>query len=414
MQTTEVTDGIYCLTANIGCDILFEGIWPLPQGASMNSYVVKGKDVAIVDGVCAGGGEPKLFFAELEKLGVKVEDVRYVVVNHTEPDHSGWLKALAERNKKFEMVITAKGAEMAKGFYGLEDISTRVVKSGDSLDLGNGKQLIFQEIPNVHWPDTMVSFEPSTGTLLCCDAFGTFGALEDKIYDDQLGEEQLQAYEEEGLRYYANIVAKFSMAVNKAIDKVKALDVRIVAPGHGPIWRSDPQRIVRLYEWFAAYAKGPAKPQVTVLWSTMYGNTGRTVEPLVEGITSEGVEAVVYQVPQTHISEILASAWESTGIALAMPTYEFQMFPPMATIIDELGRKTVKNKLALRVGSFSWSGGAQRELDEIMERRKMGWQFLEPVEFQGAPGEEDLELVRQRGRELARKVKEAALAELPA
>jgi anaerobic nitric oxide reductase flavorubredoxin len=409
MHVSEVTDGIFCLSANIGSEILFEGIWPLPEGASMNSYVVKGRDVALIDGVCEWSGHPEALYAQLNEIGVKVEDIRYVVINHTEPDHSGWLRSFLKLNPKSEVLITAKGLELAKAFFGM-DLPCRVVKSGDSVDLGNGKQLIFEEIPNVHWPDTMATFEPSTGTLLCCDAFGSFGALrQGAVYDDQLDEEQLQYFEDEALRYYANIVARFSTSVTRAIDKVAKLDVRIVAPGHGPVWRRDPERIVRLYERFAAYARGPAKPQVTVLWSSMYGNTAKVVEPLVEGIAAEGVKAVVHQVPQTHISDILASAWESTGIVLAMPTYEYKMFPPMAAVIDELGRKTVKGKLALRVGSFGWSGGAQKELEEIIERQKMDWTFLESVEFQGYPSEENLQLIRQRANELARQVKEKAL-----
>lgn len=413
MQTSEVADGIFCLSANIGPEVLFEGIWPMPHGASMNSYLVKGREVALIDGVCDWDGTPEALYAELDRIGVKVEDIRYVVMNHTEPDHSGWFKSFLSLAGDFEVLITARGAEIAKAFYG-PDIPVRVVKSGDSVDLGNGKQLVFEEIPNVHWPDTMVTYEPSTGTLLCCDAFGTFGAIDGALYDDQLDEARLQFYEREGLRYYANIVARFSSAVTKAIEKVKGLDVRIIAPGHGPVWRRDPQRIIRLYERFVSYSKGPARPLVTVLWGSMYGNTKKAVAPLLEGIAAEGVESVVYQVPQSHIGDILTSAWESTGVALAMPTYEFLMFPPMAMVLDELGRKQVKGKLALRTGSFSWSGGAQREMEEIVERQKMGWRFLEPVEFRGAPRPEDLQMIRSRGQELARQVKAVALADSPA
>jgi flavorubredoxin len=408
MKASPVADGIFRLSANIGSDVLFEGIWPLPNGASMNSYLVKGRDVAIIDGVCDWDGVPATLYAQLDELGVKVGDIRYVVINHTEPDHTGWLRTFATMTNDFEVLITAKGMELAKAFYGL-DVPFRVVKSGDSIDLGNGKQLVFEEIPNVHWPDTMVTFEPSSGTLFCCDAFGTFGAIDGAPYDDQLDEQQLAFFEREALRYYANIVGRFSTPVNSAIAKVKKLPLRIVAPGHGPVWRRDPGRIVGLYERLASYAKGPAKPLVMVLWGSMYGNTEKTVAPLLEGIADEGVESVVYQVPQSHIGDILASAWEATGIALAMPTYEYQMFPPMAVILDELGRKHVKGKLALRVGSFGWSGGAQKELDEIIEHRKMGWQFFDPVEFRGAPGAEVLKLIRQRGRELARRVRETAL-----
>jgi len=408
MRASEVTDGIFRLSANIGSDILFEGIWPLPHGAAMNSYIVKGREVAIVDGVCGWDGVPETLYAQMEQIGVDVKDIRYVIINHTEPDHTGWLKSFQEITRDFEVVITQKGLDLAKAFYSL-DVKFRTVASGDGIDLGNGRKLVFEETPNVHWPDTMVTFEPSTGTLMPCDAFGTFGAIGEAPCDDQLDESQLRFFEMEALRYYANIVARFSPSVIRAIEKVKGLDVRIIAPGHGPIWRKDPRRIVRLYERFAAFAKGPAEPIVTVLWGTMYGNTGQAVPPVVDGIVSEGVEAVVHQAPQTHISDILASAWKSTGIVLAMPTYEYKMFPPMAMVVDELGRKSVKGKLALRLGSFGWSGGAQAELDEIIERHKMGWRFLEQVEFKGAASAEQLELLYLRGKELARQVKEAAL-----
>jgi len=409
MNASRVADGIFRLSANIGSEILFEGMWLLPHGASMNSYLVKGEQAAIIDGVCDWDGVPETLYAQLDEVGMNVSDIRYVIINHTEPDHTGWLRSFSALTGDFEVLITARGLELAKAFYDLE-VPFRVVKSGDSVDLGGGRQLVFKEIPNVHWPDTMVTFEPATGTLFSCDAFGTFGAINGAPYDEQLDAMQLQFYEKEALRYYANIVARFSQPTLAAIAKVRQLPVRIIAPGHGPVWRRDPGFIIDLYERLASYGKGPAKPKVTLLWGSMYGNTEKTVAPLLEGLAAEGVETAVHQVPQTHIGTILASVWESTGVALAMPTYEYQMFPPMAAVIDELGRKQVRNKLALRVGSFGWSGGAQRELDEIVARQKMHWQFLEPVEFRGAPAAEELELIRRRARELARQVKAAALA----
>lgn len=409
MNASRVAEGIFRLSANIGSEILFEGMWLLPHGASMNSYLVKGDQAAIIDGVCDWDGVPETLYAQLDEVGMNVSDIRYVIINHTEPDHTGWLRSFSALTGDFEVLITARGLELAKAFYDLE-VPFRVVKSGDSVDLGGGRQLVFEEIPNVHWPDTMVTFEPATGTLFSCDAFGTFGAINGAPYDEQLDEMQLRFFENEALRYYANIVARFSQPTLAAIAKVRKLPVRIIAPGHGPVWRRDPGFIIDLYERLASYGKGPAKPKVTLLWGSMYGNTEKTVAPLLEGLAAEGVETAVHQVPQTHIGTILASVWESTGIALAMPTYEYQMFPPMAAVLDELGRKQVRNKLALRVGSFGWSGGAQRELEEIVARQKMHWQFLEPVEFRGAPAAEELELIRRRARELVRQVKAAALA----
>ena len=409
MQASKVTGKIFRLSANIGSDVLFEGIWPLPHGCSMNSYVVKGREVAIVDGVCDWDGVPETLFDQMNQIGVDVKDVRYVIINHTEPDHTGWIKAFQKITDNFEVVITQKGKALAEAFFGL-DVKYRTVCSGETIDLGDGMKLRFEETPNLHWPDTMVTFEESTGTLMPCDAFGGYGSIGTSPYDDQLEEDQLRFFEEEALRYYANIVCRFSPSVTRAIKKLEGLDIRVVAPGHGLVWRRDPQRIISLYERFASYLAGPAEPVVTVLWGSMYGNTEKAVAPLLEGIASQGVQAIVHQVPQSHISEIMSSVWRSTGVVLAMPTYEYKMFPPMAAVLDELGRKLMNGKLALRVGSFGWSGGAQRELDEIVERLKMKWQFLEPVEFKGALGAADRVLLVSRGAELARRVKETALA----
>jgi len=159
-----------------------------------------------------------------------------------------------------------------------------------------------------------------------------------------------------------------------------------------------------LVEWdkrYAAYSKGPAKKEITVIWGSMYGNTERGVEQVVKGITSTGMKVNLHRVPDTHYSYIQRDVWNSSGVVVAMPTYEYKMFSPMAVVLDELGRKKALNRKAFRFGSFGWSGGAQKELDEIMERYKMGWEFLEPVEFHGAPSDDDLALIQQRGRELA-------------
>ncbi len=405
MKTTKVADGIYRITAHVDKKTLFEGLWPLPQGVTLNSFIVRGDESAIIDGVCDWDGVPETLYAQLSQMDVRLKDIRYAVLNHLEPDHTGWLSSLRNIHGDFEIVTTKKGAELVTAFYGL-DIPVRIVKSGDTLDLGGGRRLHFMEIPNVHWPETMATYEESTGTLFPCDAFGSFGGDGSIPFDDELDEGDLAFYRGETLRYYANIVARFSNSVLRAIEKLGGIDVRIVAPAHGIVWRRDPGRIIDLYRRYAAYAKGTAEPVVTVIWGSMYGNTERALGPLLEGIESTGVEARAFRVPDRHISDILASAWESTGIVLGMPTYEYHMFPPVAAVLEDLGHKGVVNREAFRFGSYGWSGGAQKELDEIMNRLKMGWSFLDPVEFRGAPLGDDMELIAGRGKELALRVRE--------
>ncbi len=410
MKTTEVTDGVWRLSANIH-DILFEAMWPIPHGFSMNSYIVKGEKVAIIDGVCDWDGVPETLFDQFDQMNVKPEEIDYVIINHMEPDHSGWLKDFKKIRSDFTIVTTKKAKELLEAFFQIDN-NIQIVASGDTLDLGDGRVLAFEEIPNVHWPETMATFDTKSGTLFPCDAFGSFGAISDDApFDDSVSEEDLAFFEHEATRYYANIVGAYSAPAKKAVIKTESLPVKIIAPGHGLVWRKDPQRIVDDYKRYAAYSKGPAKEEITVIWGSMYGNTEQGVEPVVEAIKGEGVKVNVHRVPDTHYSYILRDVWNSSGVVVAMPTYEYKMFSPMAVALDELGRKKAFNRRAFRFGSYGWSGGAQKELDEIIAKYKMGWEFLEPVEFKGAPSEADIETIRRRGAELAVAVKAWVTAE---
>jgi anaerobic nitric oxide reductase flavorubredoxin len=407
MRTTEVSEGIYRLSANVD-NILFEGIWPVPNGIAMNSYIVKGEKTAIIDGICGWDGVPETLLEMLDEIKVDVKDIDYVIINHMEPDHSGWLEMFKKVRPEFTVYASKRAEPLLDAFYRItNDVHT--VSSGDQLDLGNGRVLAFEDIPNVHWPETMATYDTKSKTLFPCDAFGSFGAVSDNApYDDQLNQEQIDYFEQEATRYFANIVAAFSLPTQKAIEKLGGIEIKTIAPGHGIVWRKDPGKIINDYVRYASYSKGPAKPEITVIWGSMYGMTEQGVAPVVEGIESEGVTVHVHRVPETELSYILQSIWQSSGVVLGMPTYEYKMFPPMAAALDEIGKKKVLNRKAFRFGSYGWSGGAQKELDEITERLKMNWDFIEPVEFKGAPTEEDIALLKQRGKELAVKVKEWA------
>lgn len=387
MNTSKVCEGVYQLSINLE-DMLFEGLWEIPNGVSMNSYIVKGEKTAIIDGVCGWDGVPEDFFGLLKDLDIELESIEYVIINHMEPDHTGWISDLRKIHKDFKIVCSKKAVPMLEAFFNhTENIIE--VKDGDTLDLG-GRLLGFTEIPNVHWPETMATFDYETGTLFSCDAFGSYGRVDQGNYDDLLSEETLQWYEEEAVRYYANIVASFSMFVDKAIKKCAELPIKIVAPGHGVVFRENPKRIIEDYARYAQYQKGPAKKEITVLWGSMYGMTEMGVKYALTLLEKEvDIKVNVHRVPETSWGQILKSMWTSTGVVLAMPTYEYQMFPPMAAALEEVGKKKVFNRKAFRMGSYGWSGGAQRELDEIVCKLKMNWDFVDPAEFKGMPDEND-------------------------
>jgi flavorubredoxin len=407
MRAHTISDSVYCLHADIEAPDLFEGIWPIPQGVSLNSYIVRGEKIALIDLIRDWGGAPKQLEDALKDTGVNFDQIDYLILNHLEPDHTGWLREFRQKSPRAEIISTAKGINLVKSFYKVED-GLRAVKDGETLDLGKGKILTFREAPNIHWPETMVTWDGESGTLFTCDAFGSYGTLGDRIFDDEFTRAEHAVFEKECLRYYANIVSSFSAFVERAVEKVSGLDIKCIAPSHGIVWRRDPKTIIARYLKYASYAKAPSTPgasaekEVAVIWGSMYGNTKQGVDAVIRGIVSQGVPCSVHRVPDENVSWILMDAYKSAGLVIAMPTYEYAMFPPMANVLDIFRRKHITGKTVLRIGSWGWVGGAKKDYEAAIEPLK--WTSLESLEWAGAPGEDVLKSLEEKGRELARAV----------
>lgn len=402
MESNRITDGIYHLCSNINNGDLFEGMWPIPDGVSLNSYVVKGEKTAIIDLVDDWDGAPDNLIKQLKSINVELSEIDYIVLNHLEPDHTGWLKGFIQNTNNVQIVTTPKGEKMLRDFFNYEG-SVLVVNDGDTLDLG-GKELTFYHAPFIHWPETMVTYDKESGVLFSCDAFGSYGELGTEAFDDQISEEKHKFYDDESLRYYANIVAGYSLPVIKAIDKINPLDIKVIAPSHGIIWRENPKVIINRYRKFAEYMSGNGEKEVTIIVGSMYGNTKGVLPAVIKGIRSEGIPVHVFNIPEDHISYILSSAWKSKGLVFGMPTYEGRMYPMMSSVIEMFSMKHVWNKEVFRFGSYAWSGGAQRDFDTKTEKLK--WNCIENLEWLGEPTEAEMEKAYEQGKNLALRVKE--------
>ena len=403
MKAYSISDFIYGIHADIETTDLFEGIWPIPQGVSLNSYVVRGEKTALIDLFRDWSDASGQVERALASVGLDFGSADYLILNHLEPDHTGWLREFREKNPRAEILATPKGVNLIKSFYHI-DRGLRAVKDGDTLDLGGGKVLTFFETPNIHWPETMVTWEPLSGTVFSCDAFGSFGALGDKLFDDEFTPEELAFFEKETLRYYANIVSSFSVFVERGIQKLAGLPVKVVAPSHGMVWRKNPKTIIDRYLRYASYAKGPGEKEIAVIWGSMYGNTKQGLDAVIRGIESQGIPYSIHRIPDENVSWVLADAYKSAGLVLAMPTYEYAMFPPMAYVLDIFRRKHIYGKTVLRIGSWGWVGGAKKEYDAAIEGLK--WTSRDSLEWAGAPNGEDLAALEEAGRNLAKTVKE--------
>ena len=404
MKRIRVAEDIYMLTMNVE-GMLFEGIWEIGNGVTLNSYIVKGDKTAIIDGVIGWDGVPETLYKNLEEINVDPKDIDYLIVNHMEPDHSGWIENFKKINDDFTILCTEKAAKLVSSFYG-DSTNIRVVKEGDTLDLGSGKTLSFHPAPNVHWPDTMFTYESDTKTLFSCDMYGSFGRMNEHHFDDEMTTEEVEFFETEAVKYYSNVMTTFTTMLKKAIEKSKEFDINIIAPGHGPLYRKSPQTIIDNYTRYSQYAEGAGKDEITILWGSMYGMTEKAVKFAESVLKREGIKVNLLEMPLESESEMIATVFKSAGAIIAAPTYEYKLFPPIAAAIDELGRKKVSNKAAFRFGSYGWSGGAEKELAEIVERNKMKWDFVESVEFQGSPKEEDFDRIEAGILQLIEKMKD--------
>jgi len=376
MPAIEVKPGIHWIGVNDRTTDLFEGLWPITEeGVSYNAYVVKGDEkTALID-------MAKDFKADelLDQIAQLVDpaSLDYIVINHMEPDHTGVLRTMRRVAPDVEILTTKKALDMLDAYYGITE-GVRVVRDGETVDLG-GRTLKFVSAPFIHWPETMMTYETTDKVLFSCDAFGSYGALQGAIFDDQCVKPDF--YENEALRYYVNIVALYSRPVLKAISKLEDVPVDIVAPSHGLIWREEPERIIQLYKRWAEYAGEPGDLGVTLLYGTMYGTTERMVEAVAEGVARAEVPVDIFDVRHTHGSYYLPSLYTKRGVLVGAPTYEGGMFPPMVDALHMAKHKRIFNKRAAYFGSYGWSGGARRDFNELTEAlrwevdEKMVWEF---------------------------------------
>lgn len=403
MSAIEIKPGSWWIGVNVRSHDLFEGLWPIPNGVSLNSYLVKGQHAAIIDLVREWTGSAEGLLEQMESVGVQAKDVRYLILNHLEPDHTGFLCNFRRMAPHVEILATPKGVEMTKYLYGITD-GVRAVEDGQELDLGEGKKLVFYHAPFVHWPETMVTYEPGNRILYSCDAFGGFGALKGILFDDQVHPADVQFYYDEMLRYYANIVANFSKPVLRAMEKLSGLEISVIAPSHGLVWRQNPGEVLARYRKFTDYSGGKAEKAVTLVWSSMYGNTRAGTDAVMRGIARENIPMEVFEVPKVDESYVLASIFKNRGVVVGAPTYETGLFPPMAHLLDSVERKHMRNRKSLRFGSYGWSGGAQKEFDALAEQ--LQWQQFGSAEFRGAPTLEDLSKLEELAAAFAKSIRE--------
>lgn len=404
-----ISSDIHVLRAKIRKDPYFEGFWEMEHGVTVNCYLIKAEKTVLVDLFCEWDDSIEEIENQLGECGVSVEDIDVLILHHMENDHTGHLLEYMKRNKKMQIYASSKAVDMLKKYIKVSEADwerLNSVKTGDSLDIGKGKEsgeslsLDFYSTPNVHWPETMMSFEKTTGTLFSCDGFGSYGIEDDHCFSDEISEERLAFFEKETLYYYANIVSSFSRHVLSAIKTLSDLPINVIAPSHGLVWRGNIQHIIDMYARLAGYnAGGELEKRVCIVCGSMYGNTERGALRVKEVLESKGVECVFLPIPETPLSRVVGECFAAKALVLAFPTYEMKMYPPAVWVLDMFNRKHMKDKVALRIGSWAWSGGAEREYEELTS--KLNWEELDSVEWRGCVDKSTLSVLDEATLALA-------------
>ncbi|MCX7750801.1 MAG: FprA family A-type flavoprotein [Candidatus Bipolaricaulota bacterium] len=384
----EVREGIYWVGVKDWARRSFDGLIPLPHGTSYNAYLVRGATkTALVDTVNPG------FEGELLAKLTEVTDparLDYVIMNHAEPDHAGALPAVLAAAPRAEVVLTAKGAEMAVRLYRVPEDRMRLVKDGDALDLG-GKTLQFVDAPFLHWPETMFTYAVEDKVLFPCDFFGTHTA--EGLYDDEVVDLTVRAQ-----MYFGAIMMPFRKAGERALEKLSSLPIELIAPSHGPLWRH-PERVLTLYRRRTA---GETLHKVVVAYVSMWGSTERLVRVAAEALLRQGVQVAVHELAHVDVSDLAGELVDARAIVLGAPTVLGALHPAALNAAHLVRTLRPPLRYAAVLSSYGWGGGALRQAGEIFG--PTGIEVVGTVEVHGAPGPEDEARAGALARTLAAKV----------
>lgn len=396
----KITDKIYYVGVNDRNKNLFEGLWPLPNGVSYNSYLLVDEKVCLIDTV-----EVDFFTQYLENIHEVIGDrpVDYLVINHMEPDHSGSIALVKKYYPEIQIIGNKKTFGMMQGFYGVQGNEIEV-KNGDTLSLGN-IELQFVLTPMVHWPETMVTLcnNPATAeegaVLFSGDAFGCFGALNGGVIDEQIN---CDTFWLEMVRYYSNIVGKYGTPVQQALKKLAGMKLAYICTTHGPVWHQYIERVIGEYDRMSKYE---TEEGIVICYGTMYGNTERMAEQIARAASEAGIKnIIVYNVSKTHHSYILRDVFRYKALIVGAPTYNTALYHEMEVLLSELAGKDIKNHYIGWFGSHGWASKAVGKIQEWNENRLKYEAVGTPVDMKQAMNADVREQCAALGRAMAERL----------
>ena len=343
---------------------LFENVYPIPRGVSYNSYLILDEKTVLLDTVDYSVSQ-QLFENIAHVLGGRHLD--YMIVNHMEPDHCGTIGALVTRYPDIKIVCNSKIAGMMKQFFDFDvDARVQIVEEGDTFTTGR-HTFAFAAAPMVHWPEVMVTYDATDKTLFSADAFGTFGAMNGNLYADEVNFER--DWLDDARRYYTNIVGKYGPQAQAVLKKAAGLDIEMICPLHGPIWRENLGWFIDKYMKWSSYT--PEDQAVMIAYGSVYGHTENLANVLASKLADLGVKDVrVYDVSATHPSYIISEAFRCSHLVFASITYNGGIFTNMEHLLLELKAHNLQNRTVALMENGSWAPVAGKKMKEIFDSMK--------------------------------------------
>ncbi len=389
----KVTDNLYWIGANDHRLTLFENIHPIPEGVSYNSYLLLDRKTVMFDTVDWDGCRQMMENLEYVLDGRELDTV---VVNHWEPDHAASLQVVLNRYPKAEIISTEKGFMLMKQFgFHADGHKTITVKEGDKTCFGE-HTVTYLEAPMVHWPEAMVTLDLTNGALFSADAFGSFKALDGRLFNDEVDYDR--DWIDSNRRYLTNIVGKYGPHIRKLLNKAAPVldQIKFICPLHGLVWRNNLDYLLDKYNHWASYE--PEEKGVMIVYASMYGNTEQAAQAIAAKLAEKGIRNVsLFDVSSTHVSYLIAEVFRVSHVILASCTYNLGIFPPMLNFLEDMKALNVQNRVFALIENGSWairSGDLiHRFLDEEMKTITVLNERVTVASHLGENQEEDLGLL---------------------
>jgi flavorubredoxin len=359
----KIDEDLYWVGGNDHRLALFENVHPIPQGISYNSYLLLDKKTVLFDtvdwSVC------RQFLQNIEKV-LDGRPLDYMVINHVEPDHAACVEEVLLRYPNVKIICTEKAFMFMNQFGFNIDGRVTQVQEGDKKSFGK-HNVVFVAAPMVHWPEAMVTFDTTTGTLFSADAFGTFIALDGKIFNDEVNYDR--DWIDEARRYYTNIVGKYGPHVQYLLNKASSLDIKKICPLHGLVWRSNLGYFLDKYNKWSSYE--PEEKGVMIVYASMYGNTEAAATDIATKLVEKGMSNVVmYDVSKTHVSYLISEVFKYSHLVLASVTYNLKIYPPMLNFLMDMKALNLQKRTVALIENGSWAPQSAKLMREVLDGMK--------------------------------------------